>query len=273
MKILLFGSSGMLGHYIQTILSLSHNVELIAPTRSQLDITQVSDYDLEQFVYRQQNLDAIVNCICVIPQRYNPTLYRDYIKINTLFPQVLSQIARKYQIQLIHITTDCVFSGKKNPDVPSYDETSSHDDDSLYGVSKSLGEPQQACVIRTSIIGEEHTNKQSLLEWVISNQGGKINGYSDHYWNGVTCLTLAEIIKQIITQNLYWTGVRHIFSPDRVTKYQLCQYINEVYQLGIEIIPTTTPLGCDRTLSSIYPPMFMIDDIRTQILKQRIFKT
>ena len=149
-----------------------------------------------------------------------------------------------------------------------YDENSKHDETSIYGVSKSLGEVGNACIIRTSIIGEELSNKKSLLEWVRNHRNGTINGYLNHYWNGVTCLTLAKIIKRIIDEGIYWKGVRHIYSPNIVSKYELCCYINQIYQLDINIIPTNLPEKCDKTLISIYPPLFVIEDLQIQIREQ-----
>ena len=86
------------------------------------------------------------------------------------------------------------FTGKKG----SYNEDDLHDEINDYGTSKSLGELCDATIIRTSIIGEELRNKRSLLEWVKSNAHGEINGYDNHYWNGVTCLQLSFFIKDII---------------------------------------------------------------------------
>ena len=102
----------------------------------------------------------------------------------------------------------------------------------IYGTTKSLGESQKSTIIRTSIIGEELTGQNSLLEWIKSNKNKTINGFANHYWNGVTCLTLSKIIKSIIDKKDYWTGVRHIFSPNTVTKYDLCKYI-EVWRFEV----------------------------------------
>ena len=80
-------------------------------------------------------------------------------------------------------------------------------------VWKSLGEPENACIIRTSIIGQEETHKKSLLEWILLNKDKEINGYVNHLWNGVTCLTLANIIQNIIHDKLFWKGITtYLFS-------------------------------------------------------------
>ena len=162
---------------------------------------------------------------------------------------------------MIHITTDCVFSGKDG----NYDENSIPDEINDYGLSKSLGELCKGTIIRTSIIGEEANNKRSLLEWVVSNKGNTINGFTNHMWNGITCLQLAKIIDIIIRDDLYWNGVQHIFSPRSVSKYELVSMINDVYKLNITVISVDAELGTNKTISSIHDNLFEIQDLSEQI--------
>ena len=195
-------------------------------------------------------------------------VWRKYIQINTLFPHKLQEISNKYNYKFIHITTDCVFDGLKG----NYIETDIHNESSIYGVSKSLGEPDDACIIRTSIIGEELLNKKSLLEWVISQKDKTIQGYTNYLWNGITCLTLAKMIKQIIETDSFWKGVRHIHSPNIVSKCDLCCYINQIYNLNININKFETQQPCNKSLTSLYKNNFNIDDIKSQILELNSFK-
>ena len=132
---------------------------------------------------------------------------------------------------MIHITTECVFSGKKG----GYNENDIHDATDIYGISKSLGEPVDVCIIRTSIIGEELYSKKSLIEWIKSCKNGTIDGYDKFYWNGITCLEVANIIFNIIKTDNYWQGVRHFFCNTTVSKYELCNIINDIYKLNIDI--------------------------------------
>lgn len=259
MKIWLFGSTGMLGRYVLNILSEYYNVTCI--NRSDYDIKIDSNEKLEELLNNVQENDVVVNCSGLIPQNnVTPHNVRDYVKINSIFPNILNEICNKTKCNFIHITTDCVFSGLTG----NYNENDIHDSNSYYGISKSLGENNKATIIRTSIIGEEHCNKNSLLEWLIKNQNKTIQGYSNHYWNGVTCLTLAKIIKQIIENNSFWKGVRHIYSPVSVSKYELCNYINEIYNLNITIEKNEHEYK-NMTLTSIYDKMFEIDTIYSQI--------
>lgn len=258
--IYLFGSTGMLGTYVNKILSQNFNIARI--TRNKFDILNDKWQKLNKILSDLNENDVIINCAGIIPQKTNNTEYKKYIKINTIFPNKLQYMAEKYNAKLIHITTDCVFNGSKG----LYDETDIHDEANLYGVSKSLGEPENSCIIRTSIIGREETHKKSLLEWIISNKNKEINGYDNHLWNGVTCLTLANIIKYMIENKIFWKGVRHIYSPDIVSKYNLCVYVNEIYDLNITINKVNDKFNINKSLTSNYNMNFEIKDIENQIL-------
>lgn len=257
--IYLFGSSGMLGKYVYKILSQSF--EVMSLSRKDYDVLIDPLYKLNHLLEKINPNDIIINCIGVIPQKYELSDNHSFIKVNTIFPHKLQEITEKTNSKLIHITTDCVFNGSKG----LYNENDIHDEKNLYGVSKSLGEPENACIIRTSIIGHEESYKKSLLEWIISNKDGHINGYNNHLWNGVTCLTLANTIKDMIEKNSFWKGVRHIYSPDIVSKYELCQYVNEIYGLNININKVNDTSHINKSLTSIYNNDFKIKNIKDQI--------
>jgi dTDP-4-dehydrorhamnose reductase len=265
MRILLFGSNGMLGTYLHKYLSSFY--EVIHINRDIFDIENDNDEKLYTIIFNNSTIPSvIINAAGVIPQR-NINNISKYIKVNTLFPHKIQYIIKDKNIPFIHITTDCVFSGN----LGNYNESSIKDSDTLYGVSKALGEPNDACIIRTSIIGLENDNKKSFIEWVISNKNKSINGYINHMWNGITCLTLSKIIKYMIENNLYWKGVKHIYSPNSVSKYELCKIINNIFKLNINITEYYTDI-CDRTLSSIAPLEYKINDIKTQINELYEFK-
>jgi len=249
-KIILFGANGMLGRYLHVYLQTKY--EVIPVNRDQFDVLKSNVLDLDNLMIKIEcdSNTVIVNCIGLIPQRCSINESSDnlYIRVNSEFPHLLNAMAQKYKCHYIHITTDCVYDGNKG----QYTEQDLATEKNMYGKSKSLGEPNTATVIRTSIIGEEIKNKKSLIEWVKSQNGNTINGYDNHYWNGVTCLQLAKIIDQIIKNNNFWIGVRHIFSPDSVSKYELVSMIVEVYKLNINVNKHTTDKLCNKTLSTIY---------------------
>ena len=266
-KCFIFGSNGMLGNYVKLFLSMYYDV--INLTRKDYDLSKLSYKSLTDLLINKNisSNDVIINCAGVIPQSSKQRLIntRLFYTVNSLFPVILSEISTSLSCKMIHITTDCVFSGTKG----NYNEESQHDETNNYGISKSLGELCNATIIRTSIIGEEINNKRSLLEWVISNKNGEINGYKNHFWNGVTCYQLAKIVYEIIDKSLYWSGVKHIYTPNAVSKYQLVSYINETYDLNIKINPFNTEQIIDKTLTTIYKPLFEIPDLKQQIKEQK----
>jgi dTDP-4-dehydrorhamnose reductase len=273
MTIYIFGANGMLGTYMKTYLK-SQNKPCICFTRDDLDISIVTYDKLENLFgkYIINENDILINCVGIIPQskNINDTSSRNYFLINSLFPNMLSTIASLNKMKFIHITTDCVFSGSKG----NYTETDVHDETNNYGVSKSLGElGYNTTVIRTSIIGEELKNKYSLLEWVKKHNNTTISGYTNHYWNGVTCLQLAKIINNMIDESIWWSGIRHIHSPTFVTKYKLVQMINEIYNLNNTVEPIETNNTVNKTLNSIYDVngTFNIPELDLQIEELRKF--
>jgi len=272
MTIFIFGSTGMLGNYITKYLK-EKNKEIVELTRKDIDASKVS-FDILNNLFNEKNIsnkDIVINCIGIIPQSHkiNDTSIKNYFIINSLFPIMLSVLCQQNKAKLIHITTDCVYNGKQNG---NYTELDKSNEVSAYGVSKSLGENcLNATIIRTSIIGEENRNKYSLVEWIKSNKNNKVKGYTNHYWNGVTCLQLSKIINEIIDKNLFWNGIRHIFSPSHVSKYDIVKMVNEIYKLNIDIEMFETHQPINKTLSSIYNNLFTIPDLKQQIIELYIY--
>lgn len=260
MRIIIFGSNGMLGTYLTKYLT-EKGYDVVGLTRREFDV-MTDDIETVLLKYINSGTTVVINAIGTIPQAAkNHTLNdRMYIKINSVFPNVLAVLCDRYNVPLIHSTTDCVFDGLKG----GYVETDEHNASNIYGITKSLGE-SKCTVIRTSIIGEELVNKRSLLEWVKSNKNGEINGYLNHYWNGITCLQYAKIVDDIIRNGIFWSGVRHIHSPTSVSKYELVNMINDIYGLNIKINEHVDKVECDRTMESNYEPLFVIPEIVDQI--------
>ncbi len=159
--------------------------------------------------------------------------------------------------------------GKKG----GYVESDLFDADDVYGMSKNAGDTDLCMTLRTSIIGEEQTHFTSLLSWVKAQKGKTINGYTDHLWNGVTTLYLAEIIEEIIRSGLYEKGVFHIHSRKVVSKYELTRMIDDAYGLGLTINRFETHAPCDRSLSSEkgLSDRLVKKDLETQITELKTF--
>ena len=189
--------------------------------------------------------DYIVNCIGIIKPYIEKNKYHAMV-LNSLFPWQLAAYAEKNNARLIQITTDCVFSGSKG----GYDENAMHDAPDFYGKSKSLGEPDNSIVLRTSIIGEEIHNHASLISWAMSMEGKEVKGFNNHFWNGLTTNQYASVCEKIIDNNSISNGVYHIFS-NPVTKYDLLNLINNKYSLGLKISNHQADTKVDRTLTTV----------------------
>lgn len=254
----------MLGTYVTKYFS-SKGYDVAPVSRKKMDIIKVTDRILINSNINRG--DVVINCAGLIKQRSGTTEY-DFIKVNTMFPHMLAKTCNHKGARLIHVSTDCTYSGSKG----GYDELAPHDATDIYGRSKSLGEPSNTTVIRTSIIGEEQNNFLSLLEWVKSNQEKTVNGFTNHMWNGITCLKFAEVCEHIIKHNIFWTSVKHIFSPNVVSKYELVKLISDIYDLNVKVIPVEAPNMCDRSLTSVRNDIIIPTEyLATQIQKMRDF--
>jgi dTDP-4-dehydrorhamnose reductase len=264
-KILVFGSTGMLGRYISTFFKQKKELIVINVC---CRITKETIGNVEECLLENKidEKTCIINCIGQIPQRKTEDLdNKTYFLVNSIFPHVLWDVCKKYGAKMIQPTTDCVFSGRRNEG--NYVETDEHDETSLYGMSKSLGEPLGCTVIRTSIIGRELENKKSFMEWVIESAENKteINGWTNHYWNGITCLEYCHVVEKIIQDDIFWSGVRHIFSPNIVSKYEMVGYIKEVYNLDVKINSMEYQEVINKSLGSNYKNIFEIKNLKEQI--------
>jgi len=244
MKILVLGSKGMLGYAVTNYFEKKGN-DVTKLSRDEFDIANDSISKLKNYV---EGKDVAINCAGVIKPRIATMSIEDVIKVNSIFPKNLAKLCKAKSIKLFHITTDCVYTGKKG----KYDENDYFDAEDLYGLTKNAGENNECMVLRTSIIGEENGQSRSLLEWVRSQKGKEVNGYTNHLWNGVTTLEFAKIIEHIIHHKMYEQKLFHIHSPHSVTKFELLEIFDRVYNLKLDIKPKEAANAVDRTLSSIY---------------------
>jgi len=242
MNVIVLGATGMLGRYVYSYLFDKYDV--IGVSRRLLDAELFRHNSFESQCVRKN--DVVINCIGLIKQHKN-ILSSQYIAVNSLFPHLMANRCEEVGAKFIHITTDCVFSGKDG----NYSEDSFHDAEDMYGRSKSFGEPENATVVRTSIIGEELKGKLSLLEWAKSNSGKTVNGFTNHWWNGITCLQFAKLCEKIINDNLYWRGVNHVFSNEIVSKYELLKMISDAYSLNLNVVPVEAQVYCNRSLTTV----------------------
>lgn len=242
--VVVIGSNGMLGYAVEEYFA-RQNYKVTGITRADFDIAREPVETLKETF---ENVDIVINCAGVIKPRIAAMSVEDVVRVNAIFPRNLAKLCKAWGIPCFHITTDCVYSGNKG----QYTEWDYFDADDLYGMSKNAGETAECMVLRTSIIGEEYGQSRSLLEWAKSQAGKKVSGFVNHLWNGVTTVYLAEIIENIVVNNLYREGIFHIHSSNTITKYELLSIFNDTYKLSLTINPAKAPQPCDRSLSSNY---------------------
>ena len=268
MKVVILGNKGMLGSYTEKYLSDKYKV--ISLNRDNgFDAGKMKNKTLEVLFnqYEIKSNDVVINCIGTIKPVIDSLGDLNAILVNSVFPRMLANYCEVNNINLIHVTTDCVYTGKEG----SYSEEYVKDDVSVYGMTKNLGEPNNCTIIRTSIIGEEKNNKRSLVEWIKSNKDKTVNGFTDHMWNGITCLEFAKVCDKIIQKNDFWKGIKHIHSPNSVTKKELVELISDVFELNITVQPVESGNYCNRTLSSIFNKSneYNIPDLRNQVIEMK----
>lgn len=269
MKIYVLGSKGMLGRYVTKY--LSQYFEVVELNRDLIDAS-ITRKDYIETMLKLRGVeegDVIINCIGTIKPRVDQLGDLNAILVNSVFPRMLADAAEKNHWYLIHPTTDCVYSGNKG----SYNENDKYDVSDVYGMSKALGEPNNCTVIRTSIIGEEIGQGRSLVEWVKSSAGNTVFGFTNHFWNGVTCLEFAKICERLIQTNQFWVGTKHLHS-NTLNKKELVETLSDIYELKITVTAKETPVSCDRSLSTIYHEnldSFKIPCLREQIIQMKNF--
>ncbi len=238
-KILIVASKGMLGHILKKYLESLNKYEVFATHRNDKDLKQkefllnVFDTNKLNDILEKIKPDFVINCAGILNKtaEENPD---SAIFVNGYIPHYLDKMSIKYNYKLIHITTDCVFSGKAG----NYKENDFKDATSYYGMSKSIGEVNnnRTFTIRTSIIGpDENPNGIGLFNWFMS-QKGTVNGFTNVFWSGVTTLELSKAIEYSFNKNI--TGIYHLTNGIKISKYDLLKLIQKEFdKKDVEIIP------------------------------------
>jgi dTDP-4-dehydrorhamnose reductase len=250
LRILVFGGTGMLGHKIVQRLAMrglyvATTIRSDSPpdtpaTRESLGraqrLIERIDVLLDDALSRAFDLaepDVVVNAVGVIKQLNTAKEPIPSILTNSLLPHRIAALCAKNGARLIHLSTDCVFSGRKGP----YSELDPADADDLYGRSKLLGEVMQpGCLtLRSSIVGRELRGRSSLIEWFLSQRGGCVTGYAGALYTGLTTSVMAGLIERLAINYPQLHGIWHVAS-DPITKYELLALINRHFGLGIELM-------------------------------------
>jgi len=259
-RTLILGASGMLGSAVLRALHGRADQTVFATVRSpssiryftpaqQADIianVDVLDSDALVALLNRTKPDTIINCVGLIKQQSAAKDPLVALPLNALFPHKLARLAALADARLVHISTDCVFSGSKG----SYTEESKADADDLYGVSKHLGEVVEydnAITLRTSIIGRELTTAYSLLDWFLAQQG-EVKGFDKAIFSGLPTCELAAVIRDYVMPKPELKGLYHV-SAEPISKFELLRLIASEYGKEITIL-RDEKLIIDRSLIS-----------------------
>lgn len=247
MKVLILGGTGMAGHTISIYFKEAGH-EVTAFSRRKVDYCKNINGDITDFrslkdIIHKGQYDSIINAIGILNQDaedYKSTA----VLLNSYLPHFLSNMTKDMKTRVIHMSTDCVFSGKTG----GYSETSFRDGKTFYDRSKALGELENKkdLTFRNSIIGPDISERGiGLFNWFMK-QEGQINGFTKAIWTGVTTLTLAKAMEQALKENI--TGLYNLVNNETISKYELLKLFNKHMRNGqIEILPSVN-LSLDKSL-------------------------
>lgn len=211
----------------------------------------INNVAAEQFdsvvrAFEETKPEAVVNCIGIVKQDAAAKDPLASISINALFPHRLAHLCRAANARLVHLSTDCVFSGRKG----DYAEADAADAEDLYGRTKLLGEVdyENCLTIRTSMIGRELAGAHGLVEWFLSQKGKRVRGFKRAIFSGFTTNELARIIGDALVNHSSLRGVWHV-AAEPINKFDLLTLVRDAYKLDIEIEPDET-FACDRSLDA-----------------------
>lgn len=281
MKVLILGANGMLGHKVyqacrerfDTLVAMRRGCDQWK--RLGVDVARVLREDVAHNGFSRMSLAllgtgpaVVVNCIGLVKQKRESDKAAMF-GVNGVFPHSVAAECHARGARLIHISTDCVFSGNNG----TYTEDDTPDPVNVYGWSKLLGEvTAPGCLtLRTSIIGRELATQRGLLEWLISQRGGEVQGWANAIFSGLTTNCLAGVIADVMEHHPTLHGLYHV-SGEPISKFDLLHLLNESFDLGVEITPDDSVV-CNRSLGSgrfraatnWSPPSWedMIEDMRS----------
>lgn len=269
-RVFVLGVSGMLGHALMREFEATSSLEVYGSARElgrlpeYLSADQVKrvflgvdalDLDSVRRPLNEVRPDIVVNCIGVIKQDPASRDPVNTISVNSLFPHVLARECARQNARLIHISTDCVFSGAKG----NYAESDIPDPSDLYGRSKLLGEISAApsLTLRTSVIGHELGSNRSLVDWFLS-QSGVVKGFNKAIYSGLTTTEFAHLLARVVFPRTDLAGLFHVAST-AISKFDLLRMIADEYGWKGTLVRDDA-IVCDRSLSA--EPFFSLTGYR-----------
>ena len=230
MKAVVFGAAGMLGKAVSEELAKRGN-EVVSVTHQDCSINDAAK--ISEFIDR--NCDVVFNCAGLHKAREIKPTDKEMLLTNGLGPQTLQHVVSEFGVRLVHVSTDCVFTGKEGP----YTVDSIPDARDGYGLSKSIGEyialfPNTA-VVRTSFIGKEH----GLLHWLLTESKAEVEGWTKAYWSGSTVYAVARGLVDIADSTA--SGIIHLTTQKPISKYQALLELSYAFGLSTKIKPVSKP--------------------------------
>lgn len=261
MKVLILGASGMLGSAMFKVLSKNKLLHVVASLRDNKKtgffdeslhanlITGVDVLDQDSLVQLLTNTrpDVVINCVGLIKQLGNAKDPLVALPLNAMFPHRLARLCGLLGARVVHISTDCVFDGKKG----NYLESDLSNAEDLYGKSKYMGELHDyphAITLRTSIIGHELDSRHSLVDWFLS-QEGEVKGFSKAIFSGLPTVELARVVEHYVLPKPELHGLYHV-AAEPISKLDLLTLVAREYGKNIRIV-ADAQLVIDRSLNGV----------------------
>lgn len=259
MKILVLGVSGMLGNAMFRMMGHGAQHEVFGSARSAavkgffpqevadkiIPGVDVENTDSLVRLFLQVRPEVVINCIGLVKQLAEADDPLSALPINALLPHRLARLCELVHARLVHISTDCVFSGSKG----DYLETDEADAQDLYGRSKLIGEVDcaNAVTLRTSIIGHELNSAHGLIGWFLSQQGS-VKGYTGAIFSGLPTCELARVVRDQVLPRKDLHGLYHVAS-EPISKFDLLEIVNCAYDKRLKIEPDSH-FKIDRSLNA-----------------------
>jgi dTDP-4-dehydrorhamnose reductase len=282
MTVLITGAHGMLGH--QLVAAFAGGQPVIAATRRPAPEMSVpcivADLRAPDSLFSQIEAtrpELVVNAAGVVKQRNYEAA--ELWEVNARFPHRLAEVCRRSGARLIHLSTDCVFSGREG----GYTETDEPDPVDDYGRSKREGEPkgENLMVIRTSMIGLERSHGVGLVEWFL-DQRGIVRGFSQAIFSGLTTKALSRLIRDHCAKDGFRSGIWHV-GAEPISKFDLLTRLNRALGRSEPAIVADASVRCDRSLdfsryaseTGYRPPGWtqMIDELAIDIKQRSVNRT
>jgi dTDP-4-dehydrorhamnose reductase len=253
-RVLILGGSGMFGHRAwlefhkrfdtwATLRRFDGMPSIFSEARAIAPVDATSLASVER-AFSLVKPTVVLNCVGVVKQLSSARDPIVALTINSVFPHQVAGLCRSSGARLIHLSTDCVFAGRKG----LYTEDDVPDAEDLYGRTKLLGEvtTDGALTVRTSMIGREIGTTTGLVEWLLSHRQGRVKGYTRAIFSGLSTPALASVLADVVEHHPQLTGLYHL-AAEPISKYDLLCRLNEEFRAGITIEPSEA-LRIDRSL-------------------------